>query len=373
MKFRQLTIVLGIVLFIGSIILFRVLASGPDEESTIRESIATNIGVSVLETQLKDITADIVFTGAVIPARQIQLFAEVSGVLLPTENTFKAGTRFEEGELILHIDDREQIQAVATLKAQFQALLTQALADMKLDYPERFDAWNEYLESVSTEQTLPDLPTMQDRTFRLFLTGRNVLSNYHSIKQAEIRLSKYRIVAPFDGVLTQSLLDPGTLVRPNQPLGQFTQTNAYEIEASINANDRFYINTGDNVELSLDGDKAFTFTATVERINATIDNATQTLLVYLSANDQRLLPGKFVQGSIQGETFENVFKVASKSLIRNDRVFVVRDSVAIMQSIKYLISQGDSVIISGLSNGELVVNEFRDASFEGTKVQPISE
>lgn len=371
MKFRQLSIILGVVIFIGAFLLFQFLAAGPDDDTQVTTNGVEGIGVPVITAYPSTITSRINFTGSVIPEQEIQLFSEVQGVLSESGKTFEEGTSFRTGETIIKIDDREQIQFVKNLKSQFQSLLTQSLADIKLDYPDEFIIWSDYLNDLNVDEMIADLPESPDRQFNLFLSGRNIPSSFYNIKQAEVRLSKYQIKAPFSGVITLALLEPGTLVRPNQSLGQFTQVGNYEIEASINASDRFFITPGDDVNIHIENDEQTDFEAEVARINARIDAATQTLLVYLKVDSERLLAGQYVSGEIDGELFENAQKIASKSLVRNNMIFVAENNVAKMKEIEVLANEKDSVIVRGLNSGDLVIDEFRDASFEGTRVIPV--
>lgn len=371
MKFRQLSIILGVVIFIGAILLFRFLAAGPDEGDQVTTNGVQGIGVPVIASNPSNITTNIHFTGNVIPEQEIQLFAEVQGILSEEGKSFEEGTSYRKGETIISIDNREQEQLVKNLKSQFQSLLTQSLADIKLDYPNEFVKWSEYLNDLDVNEMISDLPTSEDRQFTLFLSGRNIPSSFYNIKQAEVRLTKYQIIAPFDGVVTQALLEPGTLVRPNQSLGQFTQIGSYEIEASINATDRFFINRGDKVSIHIDNDEQTDYEAEIARINARIDGATQTLLIYLKVDSDRLLAGQYVTGDIDGQTFENAQKIASKSLVRNNMVFVATNNVATIREVDVLANERDSVIVRGLNAGDLVIDEFRDASFEGANVIPV--
>lgn len=367
---RKLSIVIGVLIFIGAIFLFRFLAAGPEKPAQTFNNEVVPIGVPVIEVVPKSITSQIFFTGRVIPEEEIQLFAEVTGNLIKGSKSFKAGTTLKKGAVILRIDDREQKQSVMNQKSQFQSLLTQILADINIDFPEQYEAWENYLGNINLEEDFAPLPSSDNKKFNLFLIGRNVNSTYFAIKQSEIRLSKYSVTAPFNGVITESLIDAGTLVRTNQKLGQFTKTSSYEIEASINANDRFFIKTGDEVALSLSGSNS-TITAKVVRVNARIDASTQTLLVYLRAKDSDILAGQYVSGTISGETFEQVQKIATKSLVRSNMVFISKNSLAVIKPVQVIMSSNDSSIVRGLSEGDLVIDEFRDADFEGTKVNPL--
>ncbi|MFV1885517.1 MAG: efflux RND transporter periplasmic adaptor subunit [Balneola sp.] len=371
MTTRKITIITGIVIFAIAIVLFNILSSGPGEEAQSFTNGVTAIGVPVIEAKPTEITSEIFFTGRVIPKDKLELFAEVTGTLSQGDKPFKAGTSFKKGEVLMKIDDREQKQVVLTQKSQFQSLLTQILADISIDFPKEYDAWNSYLSEMDIHKELSPLPASGNKTFNLFLTGRGVNASYFSIKQSEVRLSKYTIVAPYDGVLTQSLLDPGTLVRMNQKMGEFTNIRRYEIEASIKANDRFFIKTGDMVQVLLSGSMSMEIPAEVARINAQIDPSTQTILVYLEVSGNGILSGQYITGSITGETFSEAQKISAKSLVRDNQVFLAKDSVATMFRVEVLANIRDSVIVKGLSTGDLVINEFRDAGFEGTKVAPL--
>ncbi|MEQ9310587.1 MAG: HlyD family efflux transporter periplasmic adaptor subunit [Balneolaceae bacterium] len=371
MTIRKITILIGFIILAGSIILFNILSKGPNEEVLPLAGASISIGVPVIEAKPASISSEIYFTGRVIPKDRLELFAEVTGTLSRGTNSFKAGTKFKKGDTLLKIDDREQKQAVLNQKSQFLSLITQILADINIDYPEEYDAWNSYLNDMDINVDLEPLPTSDNRSFNLFLTGRGINSSYFAIKQSEVRLSKYSISAPYDGVLTESSIDPGTLVRQSQRIGEFIRIGSYEIEASINANDRFFINTGDVVSVILDGNQPNPISAKVARINSKIDPSTQTILIYLDANDGNILSGQYVSGIITGKRFSNAQKIASKSLVRNNKVFVSRDSVATILTIEVLAKTRDSLIIQGLELGDLVIDEFRDAAFEGTKVVPL--
>ncbi len=202
MTTRKISIIIGIVLFAGAILLFNILSSGPAEDEQSFSNTVTAVGVPVIKANPTSISSEIEFTGRVIPEQEVQIFAEVSGILMSGNKPFKSGTSFKKGEIILKVDDREFRQSVMNQRSQFQSLITQILADINLDYPDEYEAWNNYLNKIDVNEELPSLPTSDNAQFNLFLTGRNINSTFFGIKQSEIRLSKYTIRAPYNGVLT---------------------------------------------------------------------------------------------------------------------------------------------------------------------------
>ncbi len=368
---RKITIIIGLVVLAGSIMLFNILSSGPAEEEQLISNSVSAVGVPVIVANPSSINTQIHFTGRVIPKDRLELYAEVSGTLASGDKPFKSGTKFSKGEVLMNIDEREQKQAVLNQKSQFQSLLAQTLADINLDYTSEYDSWSNYLSEMDINNELKPLPISNNRSFNLFINGRGINASYYAIKQNEVRLSKHTIKAPYDGVLTESTIDSGTLVRANQRVGEFIKTGSHEIEASINASERFFISVGDIVQVSIEGSNSQILSAKIDRINSKIDPSTQTLLTYLEIKGDNILSGQYVSGSISGRSFDNAQKIASKSLVRNDKVFLSKNSVATLHQIKVLVTGSDSIIVQGLELGDLIIDEFRDAAFEGTSVIPI--
>ena len=56
------------------------------------------------------------------------------------------------------------------------------------------------------------------------------ISNYYGVKSAEERLNKYKITAPFDGVISTSFVENGTMARAGLILGEFINSDSFEIE-----------------------------------------------------------------------------------------------------------------------------------------------
>ena len=58
--------------------------------------------------QNEDLTTQLEITGRLLARQKIELFAEVTGTMLPNRNRFKEGNYFKKGEALLRIDKEEQ-------------------------------------------------------------------------------------------------------------------------------------------------------------------------------------------------------------------------------------------------------------------------
>ena len=77
------------------------------------------------------------------------------------------------------------------------------LPDIKIDYAENFNEWKSYFDNLSVENPISKLPNSSSEKENLFLVGRGIESAYYKAKNLEERLSKYKIKAPFDGILVK--------------------------------------------------------------------------------------------------------------------------------------------------------------------------
>ena len=62
-------------------------------------------------------------------------------------------------------------------------------------------------------------------------------------------LNKFVVRAPFTGILTEATINPGTLVRPGQRLGEFIDPSVYEIQIALQKSMIPFIQENDKVNL----------------------------------------------------------------------------------------------------------------------------
>ena len=128
---------------------------------------------------------------------------------------------------------------------------------------------------MNVNKRFSTLPPFDSDSEALFLSGKGLTSSFYQLQSMEEKMTKFRVVAPFDGVLTQHNVEEGTLVRPGQQLGVFTDNKNLEVEVAVNAAYMGQIKVGDPVAIQIKN-STNTISANVQRINATIESSTQT-------------------------------------------------------------------------------------------------
>lgn len=323
--------------------------------------------VNTFLIQSDTVVSSFPISGRVIPAESVELFAEVGGKASFSSKAFKSGTIFQAGEIMLQIDDREFRNAVLAQKSQFKSSLAQVLADIKLDYPEHYTAWENYLLNLKIKSPLAELPQSDDQKFDLFLSGRNILSQFYKIKEAEERLSKYQIRAPFRGGLTEAYVDRGSLIRVGQALGEFISSADFELEASVEQGVIPYLKIGDTLSFR-NLDQAQRFSASLVRINEKIDPANQLVKVYFELIDERLKAGMYLEGDYRSATYANAVRIPATALVENTHAFIVEDNKAKLVPVEVLQANTNQAVVRGLSSGDKLIVDKHNRAFAGSEI-----
>ncbi|MFO7914181.1 MAG: efflux RND transporter periplasmic adaptor subunit [Candidatus Krumholzibacteriales bacterium] len=367
MNRRKSLITAGLIIVIG-IILSAVLTSRRQPVSR-RSRPDRAQRVKTILTEKKDMRTTVTISGPLSALDRVEVYAEVGGVLQPTGKRFKPGNSFRKGETLILIDDSVYRNNLLAQKSSLLNQLTVLLPDLSIDFPESADRWRSYLEKYRLEKPLPPLPEPGREKERYYIASHNIYNLFYTIKSMESTLAKYRITAPYDGVVTSSNINPGTLVRQGQKLGEFISTEIYEMIGSAGPQEAELLSVGMGAALTC-RDLPGEFEGTVSRINNVIDRNTQTVEVYITTRDSRLRDGLYMTASVRSRKLENVMVVPSKSLAGNGKVWVLRDSTLSKADVDVVAVQEKEVVVRGLEEGLRIVTEPPVKAYVGMTVFP---
>jgi multidrug efflux pump subunit AcrA (membrane-fusion protein) len=331
-----------------------------------KKSIKT-VFVNSVENQ--EIPVIISANGNVVAKNRIEIFSEVQGVLNTSNKAFKPGVTYSKGQVLLSINSDEFYASLQSQKSNLYNLITAVLPDLRLDFPKEFKTWELYLKSFDMNKSVPKLPEFSSDKEKYFISGRGILTAYYNVKNLEVRLSKHQIRAPFSGVLTEVLVTNGSLVRVGQKLGEFIDTGVYEMEVSINAEFADMIRVGKSVTLT-SANKLKIYSGKVVRVNAKIDQVSQTINVYIELKHADLKEGMFLEANLQAKTISNAIEISRKLLVDNESVYTVRqDSVLTLAKIEPVYFSAETVVIKGLRSDEKILVEPLPGAFDGMIVK----
>ena len=315
--------------------------------------------VSVATVAYSDLETELEYYGRVGSFRSVDIIAEVQGKLIAGTGNLKAGSRIRRGQLIYRVDDTETRLNLQSQKSQFMKSIADILADLKVDYPNRFPVWQSYFESIEVEKPLPELPKAASLKEKTFLSTRGIISSYYSILSAEERLKKHRIYAPFSGSISAVMMDVGSVVSPGSRIATLLKTDKLELVLPVKNEDLQWVKTGTEVEVSSEDGKQ-KWPGKVARIGDKVDPATQSVNIYIGVDSRGgapLLDGQYLKARLPGKVVVKAMEAPRRAVFDDDQVWVVRDGKLIAETVTIHRVNPETVLFSGLGEGAVMVTE----------------
>jgi multidrug efflux pump subunit AcrA (membrane-fusion protein) len=365
-----ISILLGLALIAGAIVISRKIIANKKKPKPKVEKMVKTVFTEVVEN--KEIPIVITTSGNLTAKHRIELFAEVQGVLRTSNKEFKSGTSYRKGETILRINNDEFFANLQSQKSNFSNSIIAIMPDIRLDYASEFDKWNAYLKSIDVNKSIPKLPVFNSDKENYFISGRGINTAYYNVKNLEVKLSKYNLYAPFNGIVTEALVTQGTLVRIGQKLGELIDPSKYEMEVSVNAEFADLLKKGNSVKLH-NLEKTKNYLGKVIRINGKIDASSQTIKAYIQVAHKDLKEGMYLEANLVAKSEKNAFEISRKLLVENKQLFIVNDTILNLIDVNPVYFSADKVIIKDLKDGILVVSKPVVGAYDGMAVKVFTE
>ena len=326
---------------------------------------APPLDVEVAQAQRRDIATFLTLDGQIAPLEESTLSFQHSGPL--TSIYVVQGDRVSSGELLAKIDDSTlraqlaQVQAqIGQVSAQAQASqlnvpITQsqtsqavqsakaALANAKLTYDQNAMLFKQgYVSQSAFEQSRAAYVAAQSQyQTAIANTGTtNVQSSTAAAARGAVaaaqaqantlrtQIGQTALYAPFDGVVTARLMDPGAMVTPGSAVLRVDKIDSVWVNVNIPDEDLAYVHSGTPVSFTSSQVAERRFSGTIANVNAV---PTQGTLSYqariLQPNPGGLLRGgMLVTASIEKAHHRNAIVVPRAAVAQTDQgsnVFVV--------------------------------------------------
>lgn len=319
-----------------------------------------------------DVAITITANGNVTAKNKVAIFSEVQGVLQGTGKEFKAGVSYRKGQTLLRINNQEFYATIQSQRSTLQNLIASIMPDMQLDYPESFQKWDAYLRNFDIKSTIKPLPEPSTDKEKYFITGKNIYTTFYNVKNLEARLAKYNVRAPFNGIITEALVTNGTLVRAGQKMGEFIDDSVFELALSVNGSFADVLQKGKKVTLN-NLEKTKTWNGKVTRINGKIDQATQTVQVFIEVKGKDVREGMYLEANVPVKTATEAIEIDRKLLVDNTSLYVVKNNQLDLVTVNPIHFNEKTVVVKGLENGEILVRKPVAGAYVGLPVTIFSE
>ena len=304
----------------------------------------------------------------------------------------RAGDRVKAGDVLVVLDDADLAararQAEASIAAAQQGLAATttdqsgAAADRRLAA-----AWQGRVSSLHTRRSATT-QELDEADARLAGADARLAGAEARVAGATAQLAAARaaseaatatagfalIRAPFDGIVTERLLDPGNVASPGSPILRLDSLGPAHVEVRIDEAREQYIRPGDRVEVQLDdaGPAAAPVVSAVIEVARAIGSAERTFTVTVSLPaDRAARTGTFARVRFRGPSREALL-IPSRAIRRQGQLataFVVQDGLARLRMLQTGYEGREGVeVLAGLDPGERIVTDPPPDLTDGRRV-----
>ena len=316
--------------------------------------------------------------GTIQPTLANTLVPAVAGTVISISDNFVAGGAFSAGDLLLQIDPRDYAIALRQAKAD----LSQVDAQLQEELARADQARAEWRSMGRSGDPSP----LTLRQPQLAAAEANRDAAQAQVEQAELELERTRVTAPYNGVVSERVVDLGQFVARGAPVGSIHSLHAVDVRLPLSNRQLSYLQipAGNstaivdrpNVELRASiGATDQLWTGSLIRAEG-IDATTQQLNVIArienphTQSERPLRVGQFVHALIEGEVLQEVF-VIPRAALREEREVLVIDENDEIQRRQVTIAWADdqvAAVNTGLAEGDLLVLTPMSTVSDGTPV-----
>jgi RND family efflux transporter MFP subunit len=365
--------------------------------AAVRESAVTHPIVSLVHPKKGEPTSELLLPGNIQPLYSATIFARIDGYV--ERRNVDIGTKVKAGQVLAVISspeiDQQLLQARATL-AQSEASLQQAKAALEQSKA------NAELTRLTKERDLPlgeqhaisqqivdeavqahtaRVADVAAATANITAAEANVTANRANVDRLEQMRAFERVVAPFDGVITERHVERGDLVSTGsaaagKPLFSIAQSGTLRIQVDVPQSEAVNIQDGQRASLEVKERLGREYTGTVVRSASSLDSAARTMLteVQVDNRDGSLLPGMYAQVKFTlGQQRSSLIIPTSSLVIDHSGIRVVTvNSDGRIHFLPVTIGRdmGTKVeVLNGLQGSEALVASPSDLLNEGQSVE----
>jgi len=326
-------------------------ASGAEEEEGKEEEKKENppVPVEVAQVGLREISSYYVTTATLEPEKKVDILAKMADEVANIR--VEEGDVVTKGQLLCRLNDNEQKVALAGAEINRD----QRKAD--------FDR----IESMY-KQTLISETEFLESKYQYELA-------VNAYEAASVRYEYTRIRAPFDGVITERLVDVGENVAVGTRLFVLADTDPLRMSMYLPEAEVKTIRKGQVVYIVPDANPDKRFSGTVVRVAPEVDQRTGTIKVTAETRGGGI-PGSFVRVRIVTDTRPSTLTLPRRGVVSDagDRfVFVAEaDTVRKVEVLVGYEDEGYAEILEGLQEGDSVVVAGAGGVRTGTKIKIIA-
>lgn len=307
------------------------------------------VPVSIAAVAVAPISSYISSTANLVAENEVKVLAESDGriALLAVDE----GTRVVQGQLLASINPEDA--RIAFTKAQVQA--------------------NNARAAYTRAKGMADQSLISQGDFDKTIMEKEVAEQ--ELAEAQWRLGKTTIRAPFTGVVTSRKITLGQHVRPGEELFTVTDFDPLVAHLYLPERDVFGLTSGRPVRITLKAAENVQFAGRIRYVSPVVDASTGTVKLTVEAVNApaNVRPGGFVTVDILKETHPNAVVIPREAVVRelqHAHVFVAEGDVAKRRDVTLGLEEGGRIEVNtGVKPGDKVVIAGQGGLKDGSKIK----
>lgn len=371
------------ILVVGSLSIAAIVASKPKpmpNEDLLAEPPKTKINVQAAKRETVVLSAK--SQGTVTAKREIDIVSQVSGVIMKVERQFVNGDFFNEGEVLIEIDDRDYRSTLLSAKSRL-AQAKRLFAEEKGRSRQAKKEWSDLGNKEANDLFL--------RKPQLAEALSAVESAQADVEIAKLNIERTKIRVPFSGRIKETYVNLGQFVSRGTALAKVFDSAVAEIRLPLSDRQLVLLDlplAGQKIERQpnttltafIAGEKQ-QWQGVITRTEASVDvnsrmyyAIAEVAMPYDTTKHKApLLPGLFVSAEIEGKHLDDVIVLPREAIIKRNNIYSLDENNSIeMLSVQVLRKQPDTVWIkSDITEDTAILIEKHALVTPGTVIEPV--
>ncbi|HWG21521.1 MAG TPA: efflux RND transporter periplasmic adaptor subunit [Terracidiphilus sp.] len=352
------------------------LVAGCHSDVAAKAATVQTVQARVVESQLQQSPMNLRATGTLHAHETAVLSAQLVGRI--QQVMVREGDFVRAGQTLVVLDDAtlrastEQAEA-AVKAADNQQAAAQTNSDLAASTLARYKQL-QIQKSVSPQEM--DEVTRRAEASAAQVDALRAQGNSAKAQASGARamLEYTRIRAPFAGVVTARMADPGSLAAPGVPLLQVDSAGPLQLQATLDESAIAAVHVGMKIQVSIDGAPTASPAGTVAQIIPAADPASHTFLIKIDlAASKQLRAGMYGTAEVPMGAHPAILAPNSSIVVRGSLpcAYVLDgNGVAQLRYVTLGAVQGNLVeILSGISSGEKLVDDPSDRDLAGKRIE----
>jgi RND family efflux transporter MFP subunit len=350
--------------------------AGCHSAETVSPAKVETMQAHVVESRQQEAPITVRATGTLHARESATISTQVIGRI--EQVLVHEGDKVKAGQTLIVLDDATQRAAVdqaqaAVKVAQSQLTAAQSEAGLAASTLDRYRQLQ--VEKSVSPQEMDEVTRKAEAAAARVDALRSQSDAAKAQESGALSMLGYtRLRAPFAGVVTSRLADPGTLASPGLPLVQVDSDGPLQLQASVDESAIESLHKGMKISVTISSVPNGEVAGTVDEIVPAADPASHSFMVKIDL-PRALSLHAGVYGTAEFATGKRQAIVAPRSAValRGSLacVYVLDgNGIAQLRSITLGAAQGELIeVLSGLSSGEKLVDSPGDRELGGKRIE----